>query len=60
MPRSVELTWPVMKSAGEESKCALPRPVSRLIAPGPLVAIARPGRPVMRPYASAANAGETI
>ena len=45
-----------MKTAGVESKKQLPIPVNRLVAPGPLVAMATPGTPVMRPTASAANA----
>ncbi len=32
-----------MKTAGEESKWQEPMPVSRFVAPGPLVAIATPG-----------------
>ena len=47
---SCRFTWPVMKTAGVESKKQLPMPVSRLVAPGPLVAMATPGTPVMRPH----------
>ena len=48
---SSRLTWPVMKTAGDESKWQPPTPVSRFIAPGPLVAMATPGTPVSRAYA---------
>ena len=41
-------TWPVMQTIGEESIIAVPMPVTRLVAPGPLVAIATPTRPVTR------------
>ena len=46
---SSRLTWPVRKTAGDESKWQPPIPVSRLVAPGPLVARATPGTPVIRP-----------
>ena len=53
--RSWRLTWPVMKTAGVESKWQLPSAVSRLIAPGPLVPIATPGTPFIRACPSAAK-----
>src|SRR6266581_7969638 len=48
----------VIASSGERSRKALPTPVVRLVAPGPRVAMQRPGAPVMRPMTSAANAAE--
>jgi len=41
-------TWPVMTTMGVESMCALPIGVTMLVAPGPLVTIATPGRPVAK------------
>ena len=38
-------TWPVMHTMGEESIIAVAMPVTRLVAPGPLVAIATPTAP---------------
>ena len=43
---------------GERSRKAQPTPVARFVAPGPSVAMARPGRPVMRPVTSAAKPAE--
>ncbi len=54
VPRSVVLTWPVMNSVGTESIWASAIAVTRFVAPGPLVAIATPTRPVERAYPSAA------
>src|SRR5712691_4148543 len=48
----------VIASSGDRSRYALPTPVVRLVAPGPSVAMQRPGAPVMRPITSAANAAE--
>ena len=39
-------TWPVITTSGVESMWALPMGVTMLVAPGPLVTIATPGRPV--------------
>ena len=41
-------TWPVMQTIGEESIIAVAMPVTRFVAPGPLVAIATPTLPVAR------------
>src|SRR6266849_949010 len=43
---------------GERSSQAQPIPVARLVAPGPSVAMASPGAPVMRPVTSAAKPAE--
>ena len=40
------LTWPVMATRGTESSSASARPVTRLVAPGPEVAMHTPTRPV--------------
>ena len=48
----------VMAMSGERSSQALPTPVVRLVAPGPSVAMQRPGFPVMRPVTSAAKPAE--
>ena len=42
LPRSARGTLPVMATIGTESIIAVARPVTRLIAPGPDVAIATP------------------
>ena len=47
-----------MAISGERSRNAHPTPVARLVAPGPSVAMARPGAPVIRPVTSAANPAE--
>ncbi len=39
-------TWPVMATIGTESMYASDSAVTRLVAPGPLVAMHTPGRPV--------------
>lgn len=44
--RSRSLTWPVMATRGMESIIASARPVTRLVAPGPDVAMHTPTRPV--------------
>ena len=41
-------TCPVMATTGDESICAVARPVTRLVAPGPEVATQTPIRPVAR------------
>ena len=41
-------TWPVMQTRGTESILASAMPVTRLVAPGPLVAMATPVLPVAR------------
>ena len=48
----------VTASIGERSSQAQPTPVARLVAPGPRVAMHRPGRPLRRPVTSAQNAAE--
>src|SRR5262245_23428620 len=48
----------VIARSGERSRYALPTPVVKLVAPGPRVAMQRPGKLVMRPMTSAANAAE--
>ena len=45
-PMAARPTWPVMTTIGTESICAVAMPVTRLVAPGPDVAQATPGRPV--------------
>src|SRR5262245_12259996 len=47
-----------MAIIGERSSQAEPTPVARLVAPGPRVAIARPGAPIRRPLTSAAKPAE--
>ena len=47
-----------MAIIGERSSQAQPTPVARLVAPGPSVAMQRPGAPVMRPVTSAAKPAE--
>ena len=47
-PIAVEGTLPVMATSGVESRCAVAMPVSRLVAPGPEVAITTPTLPVAR------------
>ena len=39
-------TWPVMATSGTESMWASQMPVTRLVAPGPLVAMHTPTLPV--------------
>ena len=41
----VENTWPVIAIIGTESMCASAIAVTRLVAPGPEVAMATPTRP---------------
>jgi hypothetical protein len=48
VPSRLVGTWPVMATMGTLSICAVARPVTRLVAPGPLVAIQTPTRPVAR------------
>src|SRR6266581_1063011 len=55
--------WSVLRSqvsaiSGERSRKAQPTPVARLVAPGPSVAMHRPGAPVRRPVTSAAKPAE--
>ncbi len=47
------VTWPVMKTVGDESIMAVAMPVTRLVAPGPEVAIATPTLPQARAKPSA-------
>ena len=42
------LTWPVMAISGMLSSLASARQVTRLVAPGPLVAMQTPTLPVVR------------
>jgi hypothetical protein len=44
VPMRVENTWPVMNTTGTESMCASMIAVTRLVAPGPEVAMATPTR----------------
>ncbi len=46
VPIAIEGTWPVMTTMGIESIRASARGVTMLVAPGPLVTMATPGRPV--------------
>ena len=48
LPSSVDGTWPVMQTIGTESIIAVAMPVTRLVAPGPLVASATPTLPDAR------------
>jgi hypothetical protein len=48
LPSSLEGTFPVMNTVGIESSIAVAMPVTRLVAPGPDVAIATPTRPLAR------------
>ncbi|GAP54670.1 hypothetical protein AHiyo6_12350 [Arthrobacter sp. Hiyo6] len=46
MPITPLETWPVMATSGTESMCASMMAVTRLVAPGPEVAMHTPTRPV--------------
>ncbi len=46
VPMRFENTWPVIARIGTESMCASAIAVTRLVAPGPEVAIATPSLPV--------------
>ncbi len=48
LPRNIEPTWPVMQTMGDESIIAVAMPVTRLVAPGPEVAMATPTFPEAR------------
>ncbi len=48
LPISSVRTWPVSATSGIESIMAVARPVVRLQAPGPLVAITTPTLPLAR------------
>src|ERR1035441_6690872 len=48
VPRTLEETCPVMQTMGTESSMAVAMPVTRLVAPGPEVAMATPTRPEAR------------
>ncbi len=50
---AVVATWPVTTTNGMESMKASARGVTMLVAPGPLVTMATPGRPVTCAYPSA-------
>ena len=47
-PSIASATWPVMQTIGMESIIAVAMPVTRLVAPGPDVAIATPTLPLAR------------
>jgi hypothetical protein len=47
-PSTLELTWPVMATTGMLSSIAVASPVTRLVAPGPLVAMHTPTLPLAR------------
>jgi hypothetical protein len=57
LPREANIlsTWPVMATMGTESSSASARPVTKLVAPGPDVAMHTPTSPVTLPYPSAAK-----
>ena len=44
-PRTLDETWPVIATTGMLSSMAVARPVTRLVAPGPEVAMQTPTRP---------------
>ena len=46
VPMAAVATWPVTTTRGVESMWALEMGVTMLVAPGPLVTIATPARPV--------------
>ena len=46
VPMAVVATWPVITTMGIESIMASASGVTMLVAPGPLVTMATPGRPV--------------
>ena len=48
LPIRVEGTCPVMQTMGLEASIAVAMPVTRLVAPGPEVAMATPTRPEAR------------
>ena len=48
LPMAPVGTCPVMQTMGDESIIAVAMPVTRFVAPGPLVAIATPTLPVAR------------
>lgn len=48
-------TWPVIATIGTESRRASASPVTRLVAPGPEVAMQTPTSPVAFAYPSAAK-----
>ena len=48
VPMAVVGTWPVMATMGTESMCAVSMPVTRLVAPGPLVPMQTPTSPEAR------------
>ena len=55
VPMSLRGTCPVMATSGTLSIIASARPVTRLVAPGPEVAMHTPTRPVTLAYPSAAK-----
>ena len=54
--RSVRCTCPAIAKTGSPSAVAVTRPVAKLEAPGPDVAITTPGFPVIRPTPAAMKA----
>src|SRR3954465_5609206 len=53
VPMAAVGPWPVMHTIGTESMYASASGVTMLVAPGPLVTMATPGRPVAWAYPSA-------
>lgn len=54
VPIALEATWPVIATSGTESMCASAIGVTRLVAPGPEVAMQTPTLPVACAYPVAA------
>jgi hypothetical protein len=54
-PSCAWLSVHVIAISGERSRKALPTPVARFVAPGPSVAMHKPGTPLMRALTSAAK-----
>ncbi len=54
VPMKLAPTWPVIATNGTESMCASASGVTRLVAPGPEVAMQTPTRPVATAYPWAA------
>ncbi|MNH15510.1 hypothetical protein D3C79_751240 [compost metagenome] len=48
VPTAAQATWPLMATSGTESSSASASPVTRLVAPGPEVAMQTPTRPEAR------------
>ena len=54
VPMACEFTWPVIAKSGTESMWASAMAVTRLVAPGPDVAMQTPSFPLAAAYPSAA------